>query len=471
MAQSADSTYASARSQWSATQEQVPIGRAGLLPTVVLNASGQRENRDIRFRTSPSTYSESAFNSSAVTLQATQPLYRRQNAIVYDQALTQAEQADAQLAVAAQDLILRTAQAYFDTLLAQDSLALARAQKISLEGQVKQARRAFDVGTAPVTDVHEAQARFDLITAQEIAAANEVELRRRALEQIIGAEPPPLAPLGPNFGTKPPEPAVVDPWIGLASQNNLQVKVARSQIAFSSQEIERNRAAHLPTLDVVANVSTNAAGAGIQTGLGNDTTNRVIGLQLSVPIYSGGATNARVRQAIANEDRAKNEHETARRAAIFAARQAFLGITNGTALVSALQAGVASTESQLKSTRVGQEVGVRTIVDVLNAEQLLFSARRDLAQAKYNYIVSLLRLEAAIGELTEDDVAAVNQWLERVAMREPPPVAQTPAPTTAAAASGTNVSGQSQSDAAAPEEAPAQTIQTSAAAAAADATQ
>ena len=418
MAQGADSTYAVARATWAATQERVPIGRAGLLPVVSLSASTQRDDRDISFR--DSTRSNSRFSSSGVTLSVTQPLIRIQNSIVYEQALTQVQQADAQLALAAQDLILRTAQAYFDVLLAQDNVAFVEAQKTALQQQVNQARRAFEVGTAPVTDVHEAQARFDLVNAQEIAARNELELRRRGLELLIGREPPALAPLGPGFTLKSPEPNAVDPWLSLAAQQNLQVKAAQSGMTFSAQEIERNRAAHRPTLDVFANVSNNASGAGIQGGVGNDTRNRVVGLQLALPIYNGGATNARVREAIANEDRSRNEYEVARRAAVFAARQAFLGITNGTALVRALDAALTSTQSQLASTRVGQSVGVRTIVDVLNAQQLLFSARRDQAQAKYNYIISLLRLEAAIGELTEHDIAAVNLWLDITTVRRFP---------------------------------------------------
>lgn len=416
LAQTSDSTYAAARAAWAAVQERGPQGRAGLLPVASLSASAQRDDRHIRFRDATRSTSEANFNSTGLTFTVTQPIFRMQNAIVYEQALTQIEQADAQLAQAAQEVILRTAQAYFDVLLAQDNVAFAEAQKTAIAQQLGQARRQFEVGTAPVTDVHEAQARFDLTTAQEIAARNELELRRRALEQVIGREPPPLAPLGAAFTLKPPEPASVDPWIKLAAQNNLQVRIAWSVLTFSRQEIQRNRAGHLPTLDIFGTLSNTGAGAGALGGVGNDTRNKVVGLQLAVPLYSGGATSSRVREAVANEDRASQEHETARRAAVFSARQAFLGVTNGAALVQALEAALVSTQSQLASTRVGQNVGVRTLVDVLNAQQLLFSARRDQAQAKYNYILSLLRLEAAIGELSEQSMATINQWLDRAAL-------------------------------------------------------
>jgi outer membrane protein len=334
---------------------------------------------------------------------------------VYEQALTQVEQADAQLALAAQDLILRVAQAYFDVLLAQDNVAFAEAQKIAIGQQLEQAKRNFEVGTATITDTHEAQARYDLTAAQEIAARNDLELRRRALEQVIARVAPPLAPLGARFMLKPPEPATMDAWVSLAQRSNLQVRVAQSAVTFANQEISRNRGAHFPTVDAFAQFSDAGAGAQPGSNIGTDVRSTSVGVQIALPLYQGGAINSRVRESIANEDRARQELESARRNAEFAARQAYLGITSGIAQVRALEAALISTQSQLSSTRLGQEVGVRTQVDVLNAQQLLFSARRDLAQSKYAYVLSLLRLEAAIGELTETDLGAVNEWLDRAA--------------------------------------------------------
>ena len=416
-AQSADAAYAAARATWAAAQERLPQGRAGLLPLASLAASAQYNDRSTRFRNSATPRTNADFASIGLTLSVTQPIYRRQNTVVYEQALTQVEQADAQLALAAQDLILRAAQAYFDVLLAQDSVAFAEAQKTAIGQQLEQAKRNFEVGTATITDTHEAQARFDLTTAQEIAARNDLELRRRALEQVIARRAPPLAPLGPRFALTTPQPATMETWVDLALQGNLQVRIAQSALTFEMQEIARNRAAHYPTLDAFASVSESGAGATTAGGTATDTRSAAIGFQLALPLYQGGATSSRVREAIAKSERSRHELEAARRAAEFSARQSFLGITSGAAQVFALEAALVSTQSQLASTRLGQEVGVRTQVDVLNAQQLLFSARRDLAQSKYNYILSLLRLEAAIGELTEDDLLAVNQWLDRSAAK------------------------------------------------------
>ncbi len=360
------------------------------------------------------------FGSTGLTLAVVQPLYRRQNIVVYEQAMTQVEQADAQLAAAAQDLILRVSQAYFEVLNAQDTVAFAEAQKTAIGQQLEQAKRNFEVGTATITDTHEAQARYDLTLSQEITARNDLELRRRALEQIIARAAPPIAPLGRQFTLKLPQPATMDSWVDArasdeppgahsAKQPHVRDTGSRPQprsalphARCGRKRFERRKQREFCDLDRRRHPQRDG------------------GARLELPIYQGGAVNSRVREAIANEDRVRHELEAARRSAEFNARQAFLGITSGMASVRALEAALVSTQSQLASTRLGQEVGVRTQVDVLNAQQQLFSAQRDLAQAKYNYILSLLRLEAAIGELTENDLVAVNEWLDRAAAGSKP---------------------------------------------------
>lgn len=411
--------YAAARATWSAAQERAPQARAGLLPLASLSASAQYNDRSTRFRDDLAPRTESGFGSTGLSLSVSQPLYRAQNAIAYNQALTQAEQADAQLALAAQDLMLRVAQAYFDILLAEDTVALAQTQTTAIGQQLGQAKRNFEVGTTSITDMHEAQARYDLSIAQEIAARNDLQLRMRVLEQLIGRAAPPLAPLGAGFSIKPPDPASMDTWVDLARERNLQVRIAQGAWQFSTQEISRNRAAHYPTLDAFVTLSSSGSGAGTTNvlgvstagGVGTDTRSAVAGVQLTLPIYQGGLITSRVREAISNESRAIHELESARRSAALSAQQGFIGITSSIAQANALQAALVSTQSQLDSTRLGRDVGVRTQVDVLNAQQLLFNAQRDLAQARYTYVISLLRLEAAVGGLTEDDLVAVNRWL------------------------------------------------------------
>lgn len=413
-AQGADAVYAAARAAWSAGQEKLPQGLSGLLPSATLSASTQNNDRELRFRAPTSTTSSAQFNSNSLSLSVTQPLYRPQNVAVYEQAKTQVTQSDAVFAQAAQDLILRVAQAYFDVLLAQVNVELAGAQKTAIGEQLAQAKRNFEVGTATITDTHDAQARFDLATSQEISALNDLEIKRRALEQIIARPAPALATVDlKRFRLIAPEPNNMEAWAKEAWAANLQVKVAEASLAFASHEVERNRAGHRPTLDAFATYSDSGSGSGIQGGSGVDTTSKVIGLQLAVPLYQGGSVNSRVREALANEDKARQDLENVRRSAELSVRQAFLGVTGGIAQVNALGAAVISSQSSVDSTRLGLEVGVRTQVDVLNAQQQLFSARRDRAQSHYVYLLSLLRLKAAVGRLTEDDLAQINQWLDK----------------------------------------------------------
>jgi len=413
LAQSADAVYGSARAAWAATQEKLPQGRAGLLPSASISGSTQYNDRSIRFRDPSIANNNSQFNSNVFSLSVTQPIYRRQNTVVYEQARTQLEQSDAVLAQATQDLITRVAQAYLDVLLAQDNVALAGAQKTAIAEQLQQAKISFEVGTATITDTHEAQARYDLTVSQEIAVRSDLEIKTRALEQLIGRAAPPLAPLSPALRLLSPEPAAMDKWVEEARNNNHQVRSAQSSVTLAGQETERNRAGHYPTLDAFATWSENRSGAGAFGGAGTDINNRIIGLQLAVPIYQGGLVNSRVREALANEEKARQDLENARRTAELNTRQSYLGVTSGIAQVKALEAALTSSQSALDSSRLGREVGVRTQVDVLNAQQQLFSARRDLAQAKYNYILSTLRLKAAVGRLAEEDLSAVSAWLER----------------------------------------------------------
>jgi outer membrane protein len=412
-AQSADAVYASARAAWAAAQEKLPQGRAGLLPSLNLSASTQRNDRDLQLRDPTIPGLHNVYNSNVLTLSLSQPIYRRQNMIVLDQARSQVAQADAVFAGAAQDLILRVAQAYFDVLLAQNGVDVAAAQLTAIGQQLEQAKRNFEVGTATITDTHDAQARYDLTVSAEIAAKNDLEVKKRALAQLIGRIAPPLLTVGPRFTLTEPDPNNMEAWVKDALESNPQIAVSRAALDFATQEVERNRAGHLPTLDAFATYSDNGSGVGATTATGIDSTTRVIGLQLAVPLYQGGFVNSRVREALANEEKARQDLENASRGAELAARQAFLGVTSGIAQVKALAAALVSSQSSLDSTKLGQEVGVRTQVDVLNAQQLLSQTRRDRAQAVYNYVLSLLRLKAAVGRLSEADIVQISTWFDK----------------------------------------------------------
>ena len=410
-AQSQDAVFASARATQRAGQEKLPQGRSLLLPSVNLNANSTYNDNWTQYRSPflvPS--GTSRFNSNGYGVNLTQPLFRQQNWVAYTEAELQVTQTDAQFQAAEQDLILRVAQAYFDVLIAQDSVQLAEAQKSAISEQLEQAKRNFEVGTSTITDTYEAQARFDLTNSQGIAAQSNLEIKKRTLQRLINAGLGELRHLGKELKLDAPQPSDVEKWVEDAQQRSLQVVVAQAGTELAAKEVARNRGAHYPTLDLIANYVENSAGGGV-FGVGTDSRNKTIGVQFNLPLYQGGETQSKLREAEANHDRAKEDLENTRRNVALQTRQAYLGVVDGIAQVKALQQALKSSESLLEASKLGQEVGVRTNLDVLNAQQQLYSTRRDLYQAEYNYLVSQLQLKAAAGTLAEDDLAKVNQAL------------------------------------------------------------
>ena len=252
-AQSADAVYASARASYLAGQEKLPQGLSGLLPAVTVSANTQYNDRDLQFRgPTAATSGTSRFNSNSLNVTATQPLFRFQNWITYEQAKHQVSQAEATFLQAAQDLIVRVAQAYFDVLLAENNVTLVAAQKAAFAEQLAQAKRNFEVGTATITDANDAQARHDLAVSQEISAQNDLEIKQQMLRQIIGRLPPELAKLMARFAPQLPNPNSMDAWVEQATLSSFQVKVAQATLDIVMQDVAKNRGGHLPTLDAVA---------------------------------------------------------------------------------------------------------------------------------------------------------------------------------------------------------------------------
>lgn len=402
MARENDAEYAAARQSFKAGQEKIPQGRAGLLPTVNLGANARYNGS--RSSVSPST----DYGSQGVSLTLTQPLYRKQNLEAYEQAKIQALLSEQQLKLAEQKLLLSVAQAYFSVLQAQDVLATVQSQKLAYAEQLAQARKSFEVGAATITDTHEAQARYDLTTAQEFAAQNDLEVKRRSLEKIINSETPELARLVESTKLSLPEPNNMDVWVKQAEEGGIAVNLSQSAVELARRELERQRGGHLPTLDLSASYSDNQNPSSTVTS----SRSGAVGLELGWVLYQGGAITSRVREAVALQEKARYELDTARRQSRLDARQGFLGVLSGDAQVRALEQALVSSEAQLKSTKLGLEVGVRTRVDVLNAQQQLFTTKRDLAAARYQTLFAGLQLKAAAGSLKEDDLKAVDALLK-----------------------------------------------------------
>ena len=400
-----DATYASARAALSAGQERTTQGRALLLPTVGLSGTNMKNDGDATDRIK-NLSGDTENYSSTMQLQLTQPLFRWANWESYQQSKLSTAAAEAVFAQAQQDVILRVSQAYFDVLTAQDNLTATQAQKAATTEQLASAKRNFEVGTQTITDTHEAQAAYDLVVAQEFAAQNDLEVKRTALQQIIGQAPGVLAPLRTGVTITSPQPATLEPWVSAAEEQNYGVTGAKLNVEIAKREISKQRAGHMPTVDLVAQKSRNSV-----TGVSLNNNN-AIGVTWNVPIFSGFAVTSKVRESIALEDKARNDLEASRRQAAQTARQAFLGVNSGLAQVKALEAAEVSSKSALESNKLGYQVGVRINIDVLNAQRQLYTTQKDLSKARYDTIMNGLRLKSAAGSLKEEDLEPINALLQ-----------------------------------------------------------
>ena len=411
-AEQQDQVYAAAKATYNASLEKLPQARSALRPQVNLQAplTYNYVRNNPKGDSIPTTSDNYA--GANITLSLTQALYRPENSIIVDQANLQLAQVEAQLAQAQQDLIIRASQAYFDALLAEDNVAVSRNQKIAISEQLAQAKRNFEVGTATITDTHEAQARYDLAVAREIADQSDLEVKRRAIEILVGKPMDQLSPLREHVSLPAPKPNDMGQWVDAAQAQSLQVAVFKSAEDIAVKEIERNKAAFKPTVDFVANLNENY-NTSKKAGFGQDTQSAAVGIRLNYDIWEGGLRNSKVRESVALREKARFDLENARRQVAQNARQAYLGVTSGIAQVKALEQAVISTQSQLESTKLGQEVGVRTGVDVLNAQQQLYTARRDLYSAQYNTILNQLKLKFAAGMLARNDLVEVNATLRK----------------------------------------------------------
>lgn len=406
MALASDAQYAAARAAAAAGRERREQGLAGLLPSISLSGNLRDTHERVNSSVGRRNYGSGV---GAVTL--TQPLLRGVNYYTYEQGELQAQLADQQLKLAEQELLLRVAKGYFDVLQAQDALGTVTAQKDAFAQQLAQAKRSFEVGLAPVTDMNEAQSRYDLTVAQEIAARNDIELKRRTLEKAINAPLPPLAVLDEQAPVEMLDASQRATLVDRAPEDSIQVQIGSTAEQVARREVSRQDAGHMPTVDFVTSYSSIQNGNYTTIGASSVRQGQV-GIEVAFPLFQGGAVNSRVREAVANADRAQQELLNARRQATLDARQALLGVESGTALHRALRQALSSSETQVRSTRRGFEVGVRTRVDVLNAEQQLFATKRDLATSRYQTLVASLQLKAAAGVLTEADLRALDKLLK-----------------------------------------------------------
>ena len=408
-----DASIRASRAGAQASRERLPQAQAQRLPNVSLNAG--RNYNDLTSKTrsflgQPVT-TESQYYSGSQTLSVRQPLYRPYIAALVRQAQAQANDADASLEKDEQSLVVRVGEAYFDALLARDQLSLVGAQKATYTTQLDAAKKSLAAGSGTRTDIDEAQARLDLTLAQELEAQQNVEFTRRRLETLTGQSLDTLASLDvERFTPSAPVPAGVEAWIERAEQASPELESLRAQLEAARQEIDKAEAGHKPTLDAVAQWARSSSDS--VTNVNSRYDNKTIGLQLSVPLYSGGYVNSTVRQAVAAHERAREVLEATRRDLGVRVHREFRGMTEGVLRIGALEQAVRSAQQAVLSNRKSFEAGSRTTLDVLNAEQQKTAALRDLAQARYVYLVSRLRLLSLAGEDRQSSVAQVNAWLK-----------------------------------------------------------
>lgn len=414
LAREQDATIRASRAAADAGRERLPQAKAQFLPNISANVS--RFKNDLDTTTPNALGVESTTNdkytSSNDTLTLRQPIFRKQLFAQYRQAKALVEDANATLERDEQNLVMRVTQAYFEALMADEQVVLIGLQKTAYSAQLDAARKGLAAGAGTRTDIDEAQARLDLAVAQELEARQNVDLARRRLQVLINQ--PITQPLAPvdirKLQLSAPTPATLEEWTALAEAASPELQSARAQVEAARADVDRVKAGHYPTLDAVAQISrSNSENV---TRLFSRYDNKQIGLQLAIPLFQGGYVNSQVREALAVLERSENKLEELRRDLGVRVHGEFRGVTEGVLKVRAFEQAVRSSEQLALSSRRSKEAGARTVIDILNAEQQAGQARRDLAQARFQYLLAHVRLKALTGGFRPENIDEINGWLQ-----------------------------------------------------------
>lgn len=412
-AQQYDPSFSAARYAQIAGSEKKQQGQSLLLPTVTLGANvAHSDNEYLPGNANSSISSTQSGHGYNYGVTATQPIYRVDAFASADQLKTQAKLADVAFKAAEQDLILRVAKTYFEVLAADEKVALAIAEKKAIGEQLAFAKKAFEVGVATIADTDEAQASYDSILAEEVVAKNDLVVKQNAFTLLTGLNAQSIARLRENIEPTLAEPNDISVWLKKSSDTSLNIGSQLLQLDIAKREVDKYRFESSPQVNLVANYGQNWEASGISRSGGLDQTNKgAITLQLSIPLYTGGRRSSELREAAAKESEQRQTLEATRRSTEQSTTQAFLGVNAGAAQINALEQVLKSSQSLLASSKLGRDVGVRTTVDVLNAEQKLYNTRYALTVARYTYLYTRLQLAAVVGDLDEKQLYAVNQWL------------------------------------------------------------
>lgn len=397
-----------AESKYNADAQARPIARANVLPQANLRANTTTVNQETGGSTFGISGREVDFNDHGYTLSISQALYHHDYYVQLRQAKDSVARASIELDASYQQLMIRTADAYFNVLAEQDNVTFRTSEIEAIERQLQQAQKRFEVGLIAITDVKEAQASYDLAVASEIEAQNALEIAKDSLEVIITERTHELRSLSDRMQLISPEPNDVEEWINKALNENLSLLSSEYTTKIAQHEIKLQQAQHYPTLDIVASHNDTDTG-GISGSRESEDTR--IGLELNIPLVAGGRTYYKTKEARFRAEQSRNEHEKIRRETIRNTRDAYLNIMSGISRVKALSRALESTEAAASAAEAGFEVGTRTSVDVLLALQETFRAKRDYSRARYDYLLNTLNLKQAAGALSVDDLIQIDSWL------------------------------------------------------------
>ncbi|WOG26704.1 TolC family outer membrane protein [Endozoicomonas sp. 8E] len=410
-----DAQLAAARADMMATQEGSTQARALLLPNLSLSGGTQYNKTSLEAAVSDV---KDDYNSHTWGATLSQPLFNMASWFGYDSAKFQSAQAEVTFSYEQQNLILRVAEAYFNVLRAEDSLITAIAEEKAVKQQLDQARERYNVGLIAETDVLEARARYDGARVVRIDGENSLSVSYEALRTIINKDVRDIGKLNKTMPVTAPTPAVSDEWVNNALKNNLQLEAARESLKAAESNIKAKKSGHAPTVDAFASYNYNSSDAdsarvnidsnGIRTGDGDQT---VVGVKFNLPLFAGGATSSQVRQATYQMESVQQNYDKALREINSGTRNLFRTVNSDVARVEARCQGIVSSESALKATESGYEVGTRNITDVLDAQKTLFAAQRDYLNARYDFIVNTLKLKLTAGTLNPEDLTQLNNWI------------------------------------------------------------
>ena len=415
-----DSVLSSARFQNKAAQELVKQGKSLFLPSVTMNASFDSQDKERKFLTSSLPNNDLLSGKKAdyesydygVTLK--QPLFNYSAYAQYKKMLSQVSLADKQLIKTQQDLIYRISKAYFETLLAKDQVDLFQYQRASIQGQLSKAEAQFEAGLISVTDINEAKTKKALIEAQQISAIHKLRIKKREIQVITGKLPGKLTPLNPII-TFTEIDNLADDWIAIAQENNLDLRIKMDEIKIAEREVDSRRSDHYPTIDAIASRSRNWDKGGFPYGAtangGMRSFSDTIGVEISIPIFSGGMTSSRVREAVLLKSKLEHDVEYLRRGIGLEVRNYYLSLQTNFSEIKAYEQAMNAATLQLESTQLGFEEGLRNSLEVLDAQQILFNAKLNILESRYNYVMNFINLKLSAGMLSFEDLNEINQYL------------------------------------------------------------